>query len=222
MSKKRNPEETREKILDVSLELFRTKSYEKTTILDIVDAMNASRGAFYHHFKSKEEVLWAMLERKEISDWDNYFENLLADNTLNGIEKLRKIFTRSIELSFSGEDAHLTTSLLSLMNDPKMLSEQVKALQETKWLQPIVEQGMSDGTIRQNDKHCLIQLLLLLLSFWLYPTIYPGDSEYIKTKILMVKKVLDELGCPLLDEEFLELLTKVINNAKSCKINTCT
>jgi len=58
MPRNKYPEETVQKILDVSLKLFLEKGYEQTTILDIVDNLGGlTRGAFYHHFKSKEEVL---------------------------------------------------------------------------------------------------------------------------------------------------------------------
>jgi len=211
MPKKRNPEETREKILDTSLELFRTKGYEKTTILDIVEAMDASRGAFYHHFKAKEEVLYAIFERKEEA-YTQLCNNFLNDNNLTGIEKLRKMFTRCTELFFMGEDAKLISALLTLMEDPKMLAEQIKAIQKTQWLKPMIEQGIADGSIGQNDPQVLAELIMLLLDIWILPTIFPGNKDYIHAKIFMIKKILDGLGCVLLDDEFFELLTKIIEN----------
>ena len=52
-----------EKILEVSLALFNEKGYEKTTIQDIVNALGMSKGAIYHHFKSKDEIIEALSER---------------------------------------------------------------------------------------------------------------------------------------------------------------
>ena len=50
------PEETVEKILDVSLKLFLEKGYENTTVLDIVDHLGGlTRGAFYHHSNRKKK-----------------------------------------------------------------------------------------------------------------------------------------------------------------------
>lgn len=61
MSGNKYSEETVQKILNASLKLFMEKGYEQTTVLDIVDEMgDLTRGAFYHHFKSKEEVLDAL------------------------------------------------------------------------------------------------------------------------------------------------------------------
>ena len=55
MARNKHPEETVAKILDVSMRLFTEQGYEHTTIQDIVDALGMSKGAIYHHFKSKEE-----------------------------------------------------------------------------------------------------------------------------------------------------------------------
>ena len=57
MPRNKYPEETVQKILDVSLKLFLEKGYEETTVLDIVDNLEGlTRGAFYHHFKSNTVV----------------------------------------------------------------------------------------------------------------------------------------------------------------------
>ena len=210
MPKKRNSQEMIQRILDAALELFRTKGYEETTILDIVNAMKVSRGAFYHHFKSKEEVLFALLARQESNDETALFKEILQSDKLTGIEKVRKSLARSIERAFVGEDIHLTTALLTLMKEPKILAQQIKANQDIGWFVPLIEAGICDGTIRQHDPRVLIELIFLLINFWLLPTIYPGDKQYAKMKVLMIKEILDGLGCPLLNEELLGLLLKVI------------
>ena len=60
MARNKHPEQTVQKILDVSLKLFGEKGYEKTTIQDIVDALGMSKGAIYHHFKSKDDIIEAL------------------------------------------------------------------------------------------------------------------------------------------------------------------
>lgn len=64
MARNKYPERTREKILDVSFQLFAKKGYEKTSIQDIVNALGMSKGAIYHHFSSKEEILESIAQRK--------------------------------------------------------------------------------------------------------------------------------------------------------------
>ena len=64
MARNKYPEITVEKILDVAQRLFLEKGYDNTTIQDIVNELGGlTKGAIYHHFKSKEDILDAMIER---------------------------------------------------------------------------------------------------------------------------------------------------------------
>jgi TetR/AcrR family transcriptional repressor of nem operon len=69
---------TRDHIIDAADRLFYERGYEHTSFADIASAVNISRGNFYYHFKSKDEILAAvidlrlantqrMLERWEVS-----------------------------------------------------------------------------------------------------------------------------------------------------------
>ena len=58
MARNKYPEVTVEKILDVAQRLFLEKGYDNTTIQDIVDGLGGlTKGAIYHHFKSKRKLL---------------------------------------------------------------------------------------------------------------------------------------------------------------------
>ena len=48
---------TRELILDVALELFNEKGYEKTSLREIADRLGVTKAALYYHFERKEEIL---------------------------------------------------------------------------------------------------------------------------------------------------------------------
>ena len=85
MPRNKYPEETVQKILDVSMKLFLEKGYEETTVLDIVGELGGlTRGAFYHHFKSKEEVLDALSDRMFLEH--NPFEEVRKEKGLSGLE----------------------------------------------------------------------------------------------------------------------------------------
>jgi len=49
-------------LIKAARELFYTKGYENTSIQDIIDAVGVSRGAFYHHFESKQAVLESVVD----------------------------------------------------------------------------------------------------------------------------------------------------------------
>lgn len=57
-----NPESARGRLLQVSAHLFRNKGYERTTVRDLASAVGIQSGSIFHHFKSKDEILRAVME----------------------------------------------------------------------------------------------------------------------------------------------------------------
>ncbi|MCL2472104.1 MAG: TetR/AcrR family transcriptional regulator [Treponema sp.] len=60
----KEPEERRNEIMDAAEKLFTGKGYEPTTVNDILAMVNIAKGTFYYHFKSKEDVLDALIDRR--------------------------------------------------------------------------------------------------------------------------------------------------------------
>lgn len=52
---------TRDQIVDAADQLFYRQGYEHTSFSDIADAVQISRGNFYYHFKTKDEILDAVI-----------------------------------------------------------------------------------------------------------------------------------------------------------------
>jgi len=57
------PAVRRAELLDTAQALFLAKGYEKTTINDVIASAGLSKGAFYHHFRAKEDLLAAIAQR---------------------------------------------------------------------------------------------------------------------------------------------------------------
>jgi AcrR family transcriptional regulator len=53
----------RGELIDCAQRLFLSRGYERTTINDVIAATGLSKGAFYHHFRSKEDLLEAIAAR---------------------------------------------------------------------------------------------------------------------------------------------------------------
>ncbi len=60
----RKGSEKRQGLLDAAEKLFCQQGYEKTSVQDILDATGLSKGGFYHHFASKDEVMTALCSRR--------------------------------------------------------------------------------------------------------------------------------------------------------------
>jgi AcrR family transcriptional regulator len=51
---------TRERILDIALELFNQQGYDKTSLREIADRLGTTKAALYYHFERKEDILLAL------------------------------------------------------------------------------------------------------------------------------------------------------------------
>ena len=74
---------TRERILDVALELFTAKGYDKTSLREIAERMDFSKAALYYHFPSKGDILLALHLRLHALLHDG-FTDLNADTPPEG------------------------------------------------------------------------------------------------------------------------------------------
>lgn len=55
---------TRARIVSAADDLFYRRGFENTSFSDIADAVEISRGNFYHHFKSKDAILDAVIQHR--------------------------------------------------------------------------------------------------------------------------------------------------------------
>ena len=56
-------EYTRQRILNAAIEIFSEKGYHGTAVDDIVKASHTSKGSFYFHFPSKQEIFFSLIDR---------------------------------------------------------------------------------------------------------------------------------------------------------------
>lgn len=204
MARNKYPQRTVEKILEVSLALFNEKGYEKTTIQDIVNALGMSKGAIYHHFKSKDEIIEALSERCYHGDAQMELLRNASDKT--GIEKLRTIIYRQIQ---NEEKKQIDTISINLWKNPKIfMSGMAENLSvNSQIVERILKEGMEDGSIRSQDPLCAAQVLMLLLNYWICSPIVLKELDAIPAKVAYFRTLCDSMGIPVIDEPLEQELT---------------
>lgn len=89
--KNMKPEERRSQLLDCAQKLFFGKGYEDTTITDVMKAAGVSKGGFYHHFKSKDELLLAVFNRI-VTHYANNLRPLSENTNGSALDRLKSLF----------------------------------------------------------------------------------------------------------------------------------
>lgn len=214
MARNKYPEETVERILDVSLDLFIRNGYENTSIQDIIDNLGGlTKGAIYHHFKSKEKILEAVAN-KIYSSTEEKVKSIMKDSSLNGLEKLRKLFQSSIENP--NQEKFFTASPM-LLNNPSLLAMQLKDSIEIiapDYIQPIIEEGIKDGSIKTDYPKELAEVMLILSNIWLNPLVYSVSTQDMINKIKFYDVFLKGMGINVFDESMYDKLVELDNLSK--------
>ena len=85
MSRNKYPEETVKLILDTAAKLFAEKGYDETSLQDIIDRTNLSKGAIYNHFSSKEEIFLRVCDRGG-QESERVLRKIVSREDLSGVE----------------------------------------------------------------------------------------------------------------------------------------
>lgn len=209
MARTKHPEETVNLILDVATRLFMEKGYEHTSIQDIIDNLGGlSKGAIYHHFKSKEDILVAVTDR--MTEESNRVLESIRDRTdLTGREKLKTIFKESILRPVQND---IFTTAPNLGNNPRLLysifSETVNEA-APGYIQPIIEQGIADGSIRAEYPAELAQLIILTANIWTNPMIFDDSAEESYRKFVVFRQMMEGFGLDIVDDEMMDRLQEL-------------
>lgn len=205
MARNKHPEVTVSKILEVSKRLFLEKGYDNTKIQDIADELGMTKGAIYHHFESKEEIMNKLGETMFIHN--NPFEIVKKRNDLNGLEKMKL----AIKLNQSNEQmVELTNQALPLLENPQILAKMFESNYQNLlpyWLE-LIQEGQEDGSIKTDQPKELAELLILT-DLWMIPSLFPGNADDIKNRYKFVTVMLGKMGLPLYDEEMIEKIDKL-------------
>lgn len=144
----------RQKIIQEALRLFSLKGFLSTSIQDILTAANTSKGGLYNHFKSKEDLFFAVLaEARKI--W--------REKNMAGLDQIQKPVAKVKKLMENYRDLYLkdTTCLpggcifvtFSVELDdqrPKLAQEVNEGFVGLKSLiQRLLEQGKKSGELRE-------------------------------------------------------------------------
>ncbi len=214
MSRNKYPEQTIEQILNISTTLFIENGYEKTTIQDIIDKLKMSKGAIYHHFKSKEEILEAVINRRSIyarEMLDNLVQNTKAENTK---EKIKKIL---YEIAADAEIHAIDTILCSQIKNPQFV---VAGLQGTvnddaSFISKLFMEGVLDGSIETDYPIECAEIFMLLLNIWINPVLFNRELNETEKRLRSLQQIMKQLGIDIVGDE---LINKIISSYKEISV----
>ncbi len=137
----------RSKILDTAQRLVYTKGYEQMSIQDILAEVHISKGAFYHYFLSKQDLMEGMIERMA-SQGLALMTPIVEDESLDATQKMLRLFNFAARWKTARKEVLLTLVKVWYADDNALLRQKSQAAllpRITPLITRIIRQGNDEG-----------------------------------------------------------------------------
>lgn len=143
----------RDSFVDVAQRLIQVKGYEALSVQDVLDELEASKGAFYHYFGSKADLLEAVIERMADAV-EVQWNEMLARPDMTACERLETLFSMTAQWKNARRELVLGVLEAWLSDDNAVVREKLRRLIATRMsgpLRSIIAQGIAEGEMTADD-----------------------------------------------------------------------
>lgn len=186
----KKPEERRREILSAARELFKSNGYENTTMQDVMNKLKIAKGTIYHYFKSKEDLLEAVV--RDIVD-ENFDEmtNVLKKAKGNALRKFRLLVEKG---NISVENRELLEQLHQPNNHAmhcRILAEMIT--KHATLYARVIEQGNKEELFNAKNPLESAEFFLSGMQFLTDVGFYPWLNQDLTRRVKAFPKILEQL-----------------------------
>tara|TARA_B100001123_G_scaffold390205_1_gene467583 strand:- start:635 stop:1228 length:594 start_codon:yes stop_codon:yes gene_type:complete len=184
-------EDKKSQILDAAFSMFVEKGYSETTMDDIVNASNMSKGAIYHYYNSKKDLFLSLIDHWETYSFPDFYSKGnkdkkaseilmdLSDIVLNVFNNKKHVFLAEVEFwALSNRDGDVKEKSRLLYNKLLYLFELV------------LKKGIREKEFNDMDTKVVAMTILTSLQginwFCLYEDSHVTAEDYIKTSMQLL------------------------------------
>ncbi len=170
----KKPEERRADIVKAARLLFQTRDYEQTTMQDVMQYLGIAKGTIYYYFKSKEELLEAVIN-DIVDERIEQMQTILATAGGNALDRLRALITAG---NMTDENDEILTQLHHPANYGMHARLLAAALQKQAPLYAaLFQQGCDEGLFQTDTPLETAEFILSAVQFLTDEGIYPWTQE---------------------------------------------
>lgn len=201
----KKPAERRAEIVQAARHLFTTKEYNKTTMEDVIKHLSIAKGTVYHYFKSKEDVLAAVVNTI-VDEAISNVRSTLANSQGDAIQKLKVLVNG---LNISKANPQLLEELHGSGNAQLHLQIMVGTLNQcAPLLAKIIEQGCAEGVFRCSDPLTSAEFILAGAQFLTDQGIHAWSTDELERRAREMSRIIEQiLGAAPQSCNFLETLS---------------
>ncbi|MFI5342729.1 MAG: TetR/AcrR family transcriptional regulator [Chlamydiales bacterium] len=183
----KKPTERRAEIVKTARDLFLAKDYDKTTMQDFMNHLGIAKGTIYHYFKSKEELLEAVVE-DIVNQHLKKMQILIRETKGNALQKIQALVGSKIEAPSVVEQLHergneaMHTRLLvaTLMKQAPLYAK-------------LIQQGCKEGIFQTSAPLECAEFILSAIQFLTDMGICPWTQEDLIRRTKAFPKLIEQL-----------------------------
>jgi len=180
----------RQEIVAAARHLFQVKEYEKTTMQDVMDLLGIAKGTIYHYFKSKEELLEAVVEDIVEEDFASK-QTLMKEARGNALEKVRLLIR-------AGNMAANNAEILEHLHHPGNLGMHIRQLavalmRQAPLYADLIQQGCEEGLFQTEHPLECAEFILSAMQFLTDMGIHPWAQEDLIRRAMAFPSMIEAL-----------------------------
>ena len=200
----KKPEERRKEIISASKSLCLKKGYENTTMQDVMTKLQIAKATTYHYFKSKEELLEAVVNDM-VSEYLTVVERALKECQGNALEKMKVLIN-------TGKVSTCQTDTVDSLHRPGNMVMHVRLLAVTisrlaKLYAEVISQGCEEKIFHTDHPLECAEILLAGIQFITDVGVYPWSKQDLERRSKAISSLIEsQLRAPKNSFSFLKSL----------------
>jgi AcrR family transcriptional regulator len=155
----------RDAFVDVAQRLIQAKGYDGFSIQDVIDEVGASKGAFYHYFGAKSDLLEAVVERMA-DGVEAAWDPVMSRPDRNAVQRFEGILATTAQYKAARRELALAILEAWLSDRNAILREKLRkmvARRLTPVLVRILRQGVDEGEFTTTDPEASARVVVALI-----------------------------------------------------------
>jgi AcrR family transcriptional regulator len=173
-------EETRAKIMEAAVKLFSTRGYNKASVDEICEEAGISKGAFYHHFKTKQSLFLALLD-----GWLQFVDNAIEATKDKTVPETFMQMTQAFPFVFETAGENLPMFLefwLQASRDKKIWEAGIAPYRRYhKYFTTLIKKGVEEGSFVEVDPELASRMITsTAMGLLLQSLLDPQGADWVK------------------------------------------
>ena len=186
-------EETRSRILESAIKLFSARGFNAASVADICKDAGISKGAFYHHFESKQALFLALLDV-----WLQTIDNAIEASKDKTVPETFMLITEAFPFIFETAGEGLPMFLefwLQASRDEKIWQASIAPYRRyQKHFTSLIKKGVDEGSFVKVDPELTARMIVsMAMGLLIQSLLDPKGAKWEKTAREITKMMMDTL-----------------------------